>query len=67
MGKINIIRIKNGFFAEFALICEIVKRTYGVLAEKYDYRHIYEFLKNRGIEVKIESNGVLDDISTENK
>lgn len=27
----------------------------------------YEFLKNRGIEVKIESNGVLDDISTENK
>ena len=27
----------------------------------------YEFLKNRGIEVNIESNGVLDDISTENK
>lgn len=27
----------------------------------------YEFLKQRGIEVKIESNGVLDDISTENK
>ena len=27
----------------------------------------YEFLKNKGIEIKIESNGVLDDISTENK
>lgn len=27
----------------------------------------YEFLKQRGIEVNIESNGVLDDISTENK
>ena len=27
----------------------------------------YEFLKNKGIEVKIESNGVLDDISTEIK
>jgi len=27
----------------------------------------YEFLKKRGIEVNIESNGVLDDISTENK
>ena len=27
----------------------------------------YEFLKNKGIEVNIESNGVLDDISTENK
>ena len=27
----------------------------------------YEFLKKRGIKVKIESNGVLDDISTENK
>ena len=27
----------------------------------------YEFLKSRGIEVNIESNGVLDDISTENK
>ena len=27
----------------------------------------YEFLKDRGIEVNIESNGVLDDISTENK
>ena len=27
----------------------------------------YEFLKYRGIEVNIESNGVLDDISTENK
>jgi len=27
----------------------------------------YEFLKNRGIEVNIESNGVLDDISTKNK
>lgn len=27
----------------------------------------YEFLTNRGIEVNIESNGVLDDISTENK
>lgn len=27
----------------------------------------YEFLKQRGIDVKIESNGVLDDISTENK
>ena len=26
-----------------------------------------QFLKKRGIEVKIESNGVLDDISTENK
>ena len=27
----------------------------------------YEFLINKGIEIKIESNGVLDDISTENK
>lgn len=27
----------------------------------------YEFLKNKGIEIKIESNGVLDDISTKNK
>jgi hypothetical protein len=27
----------------------------------------YNFLKNKGIDVKIESNGVLDDISTENK
>ena len=27
----------------------------------------YEFLRNKGIEVNIESNGVLDDISTENK
>lgn len=27
----------------------------------------YEFLKQRGIDIKIESNGVLDDISTENK
>ena len=27
----------------------------------------YKFLKQRGIDVKIESNGVLDDISTENK
>ena len=27
----------------------------------------YECLKNKGIEIKIESNGVLDDISTENK
>jgi len=26
----------------------------------------YEFLKNKGIEINIESNGVLDDISTEN-
>ena len=30
-------------------------------------RAFYEFLKNKGIEIKIESNGVLDDISTENK
>ncbi|MBO5348832.1 MAG: hypothetical protein J6A89_03305 [Clostridia bacterium] len=29
-------------------------------------KSFYEFLKNKGIDVKVESNGVLDDISTEN-
>ena len=30
-------------------------------------KSFYNFLKQKGIEIKIESNGVLDDISTENK
>ena len=30
-------------------------------------KSFYEFLKEQGIKVQIESNGVLDDISTENK
>ena len=29
-------------------------------------KNFYEFLKNKGIDVKVESNGVLDDISTKN-
>ena len=33
-----------------------------------DYKHYFKGVKNtKGIEIKIESNGVLDDISTENK
>ena len=30
-------------------------------------KHFYKFLKEKGIKIKIESNGVLDDISRENK
>ena len=46
---------------------KIVYTFTSILNDNKIEKAFYEFLKNRGINVKIESNGVLDDISTEIK
>lgn len=38
-----------------------------ILQDNHIEKRFYEFLKERGMKIKIESNGVLDDISKENK
>ena len=46
---------------------KIVFTFTSILNDNKIEKAFYEFLKNRGIDVRIESNGVLDDISTETK
>ena len=38
-----------------------------ILQDNSIEKRVYEFLTNKGIKVEIESNGVLDDISSKNK
>ena len=46
---------------------KIVFTFTSILNDNKIEKAFYEFFKNRGIDVRIESNGVLDDISTETK